>query len=434
MPYTVLTIAPTSFFADYGCHVRIWEEAKILKQLGHRVVMTTYHNGDNMPGLDIRRSWDVPWIKRAMIGSSRHKLYCDAALSWRTLRVALSLRPDIIHAHLHDGALIGAVVSKLLGIPLVFDYQGSLTGEMLDHGFLKRDGLLYRPTRTLERLINWQPDAVITSTYNAAALLHKEWDFPRERLYTVTDSVNTTRFHPFDGSPEWETERQRLRQELGIPADRRIVAYIGLLAPYQGTNKLLEAAQQVIAQRPDVHFLIMGYPDVSSYRRLAQSLGVAEHVTLPGRILYKDLHAYLALGDVAVAPKMSATEGAGKITNYLAMGLPVVTFDTPVSHEMLGDLGVYARFGDSASLADEIIGLLDNPVRAAELGRQGRIKAVREHSWELGGQQIAAIYERVFARRAGRPLPPIPTMLRSDADSVRRSVPAYDGLSVQRGA
>ncbi len=413
MAYTVLTIAPTSFFADYGCHVRIWEEAKILKQLGHRVVMTTYHNGDDMPGLDIRRSWDVPWIKRAMIGSSRHKLYCDAALSWRSLRVALQVKPDIIHAHLHDGALIGAVISRLLDIPLIFDYQGSLTGEMLDHRFLRREGLFYAPTRALERLINTLPDAVITSTYNAAALLHRNWDFPRDRLYTVTDSVNTERFHPFDGSPEWEAERQRLRQELGIPADRRIVAYIGLLAPYQGTDKLLEAARHVVAERPDVHFLIMGYPDVSSYQALAESLGVAEHVTLPGRILYKDLHAYLALGDVAVAPKMSETEGAGKITNYIAMGLPVVTFDTPVSREMLGDIGVYARFGDSHALAQEIISLLDDPGRASVLGQLGRLKAVREHSWELGGQQIAAIYERAFARRAGRPLPPVPTVLSS---------------------
>lgn len=412
MPYTVLTIAPTSFFADYGCHVRIWEEAKILKQLGHRVVMTTYHNGDDMPGLDIRRSWDVPWIKRAMVGSSRHKLYLDAALSWRTLRVALALKPDIIHAHLHEGALIGAVVSKLLRIPLIFDYQGSLTSEMLDHRvFLHPNSRLLGPLRALENMINRAPDAVITSTYNAAATLHREWDFPRDRLYTVTDSVNTTRFRPFDGSPAWEAERQRLRQELGIPPDRRIVAYIGLLAPYQGTNKLLEAARTVVAARPDVHFLIMGYPDVKSYRALAESLGVAEHVTLPGRILYKDLHAYLALGDISVAPKMSATEGAGKITNYLAMGLPVVAFDTPVSREMLGDLGVYARFGDSASLAEEMIGLLDAPERVRALGQMGRVKAVREHSWELGGQQIAAIYERAFARRAGRPLPPVPTVL-----------------------
>ena len=35
----VLMIAPTSFFSDYGCHVRIYEEAKILQKLGHRVTV-----------------------------------------------------------------------------------------------------------------------------------------------------------------------------------------------------------------------------------------------------------------------------------------------------------------------------------------------------------------------------------------------------------
>lgn len=411
MSYTVLTIAPTSFFADYGCHVRIWEEVKTLRNLGHRVVMTTYHNGDDMPGLEIRRTWDVPWIKRAMVGSSRHKLYLDIALLWRTLQAAMEIRPDIVHAHIHEGALIGAVASRLLRIPLIFDYQGSLTGEMLDHGFLHRESPLYPPVRGLEHVINRLPDAVITSSYNAASVLHHKWGFPRDQLYTVPDSVNTERFRPFDGSPEWEAERERLRGELGIPPGRRLVVYLGLLAPYQGTNKLLEATRIVVERQPDVHFLIMGYPDVVSYTRLAEALGVREHVTLPGRILYRDAHAYLALGDVAVAPKMSETEGAGKITNYLAMGLPVVAFDTPVSREILGNVGRYACFGDVQSLAEELIGLLGNPREMEILSAAGRAKAVRDHSWELGALQIQAIYERAFARRAGRPLPPVPTVL-----------------------
>jgi glycosyltransferase involved in cell wall biosynthesis len=418
MPYTVLTIAPTSFFADYGCHVRIWEESKTLRNLGHRVVMTTYHNGDDMPGLEIHRSWDVPWIKRAMVGSSRHKLYLDVALLWRTLRVALVLKPDIVHAHLHEGALIGAVVSRLLQVPLIFDYQGSLTGEMLDHGFLGQQSPLAGPMRMVERIINRLPDAVITSSYNAAERLHHAWEFPRDRLYTVPDSVNTERFRPYDGSPEWEHERERLREELGIPAGRRIVAYIGLLAPYQGTNKLIEAARRVVEQRPDVHFLIMGYPDVRSYAALAETLGISDHVTLPGRILYRDLHAYLALGDIAVAPKMSETEGAGKITNYLAMGLPVVAFDTPVSREILGDVGRYARYGDAEALADEIVKLLDDPREMEIVSAAGRAKAINEHSWELGALQIQAIYDRALARRAGDPLPPVPTVL--TADTARR--------------
>ena len=32
-------IAPTSFFADYGCHVRILEEARVLRKLGHEITI-----------------------------------------------------------------------------------------------------------------------------------------------------------------------------------------------------------------------------------------------------------------------------------------------------------------------------------------------------------------------------------------------------------
>ncbi len=400
MPHTILMIAPTSFFADYGCHIRIWQEAKALQNLGHRVVITTYHNGDDMPGLDIRRSWDVPWIKRVMVGSTRHKLYLDVALSYRVLETALRLRPTLIHAHLHEGALIGAALKRLLGIPLIFDFQGSLTAEMIDHHFLRgTDSRFYRPLRQLERLINLEADALVVSSHNAADVLLRDFGFPADRLYTVVDGINTERFHPFDGSAGWEAERRRLRAELGIPEGRRIVVYLGLLAPYQGIDALMEAARLLLPDMPDLHFLIMGYPGVDSYQRLAESLGIAEHVTLPGRILYKDSHAYLALGDVAVAPKMSETEGSGKIPQYMAMGLPVVTFDTPVSREYLGEIGVYAAFGSVPDLAAKLRLALEQREWAAGLGALGRERAVRELSSDRAGPQIAAIYDAALAPR-----------------------------------
>lgn len=399
-------IAPTSFFADYGCHIRIWQEAQALQKLGHRLVIATYHNGDDMPGLDIRRSWDVPWIKRVMVGSTRHKLYLDVALSYRALETALRLRPTIIHAHLHEGALIGALLKRLLGVPLIFDLQGSLTAEMIDHHFLRgADSFLYRPLRRLEQWINLQADALITSSHNTAETLAREFGFPPDRLYSVVDGISTDRFYPFDGSPAWEAERQRLRAELGIPAGRRIVVYLGVLAAYQGVNALMEAARLLLPSHPDVHFLIMGYPGVDSYQRLAESLGIADHVTLPGRILYKDAHAYLALGDVAVAPKMSATEGSGKIPNYMAMGMPIVTFDTPVSREYLGDLGIYAAFGSVEDLAAKLQLALEQRAWALQLGALGREHAVRELSSDRAGPQLEAIYADVLARRLPSPAP-----------------------------
>lgn len=392
-------IASTSFFADYGCHVRIWQEIKALQKLNHHIILATYHNGDDMPGIDIRRSWDVPWVKRVMVGSTRHKLYCDVALSWRSLRVALAERPTIIHAHTHEAGLIGAMLKRITGAPLVLDYQGSMTSEMLDHGFLTKSSPLYMPLVSLERRINSDADAIITSTHNAASLLRQDQTIDRQKLHTVIDGVDTDQFAPFDGSPDWQAQREELRAQLGIPAGKRLVVYVGLLAPYQGTNALLDAARIVAQQLPDVHFLVMGYPDPGSYRAYAESLGIGDRVTLPGRILYKDLHSYLALGDVAVAPKMSNTEGNGKISNYMAMGLPIVAFDTPVNREMLGERAAYARFGSVDDLAAQLVRVLEDHELARRLAAQAREHALATLSWEAGARQIDAIYEQVLAAR-----------------------------------
>ena len=54
-------IAPTSFFSDYGGHIRILEETRTLEAMGHRVTIATYYKGSDMPGLDICRTAPLPW-------------------------------------------------------------------------------------------------------------------------------------------------------------------------------------------------------------------------------------------------------------------------------------------------------------------------------------------------------------------------------------
>ena len=75
----------------------------------------------------MRRIPRVPWHAEVRVGSHYHKLYFDALLAARSLLASLG-RVDVVHAHLHDGALIGYFVSRLRRVPLVFDYQGSLPG------------------------------------------------------------------------------------------------------------------------------------------------------------------------------------------------------------------------------------------------------------------------------------------------------------------
>ena len=387
--YHILMIAPTSFFADYGCHVRILEEAQILQRLGNSLTICTYHNGRDLDGLDIRRTMGIPWRKGYEVGSSRHKIAFAALLSLTTLRTALRRKPDVIHAHLHEGALIGHVVAKLRGVPLVFDFQGSMTSEMIDHRFLNPDGPFYGPVRWLEELIDHFPHPIITSSRHAARLLLEEFRCAPEQVETVPDCVNTEFLSPHQDA---ETIR-RLKAQWGIPSDSLVVVYLGLLAEWQGTGHLLRAARVICQSRSDVHFLIMGFPAVGKYRAMARELGIAERVTFTGRVRYEQIPPRLALGDIAVAPKLSATEGSGKILNYMAMQLPTVAFDTPVSREYLGELGVYARAGEVDSLAAAITSLMDSPERRLSLGAALRERAAERYTWEQAGRKIMQVYE-----------------------------------------
>lgn len=400
MPYRILTIAPTSFFSDYGAHVRILEEIKHLQARGYSVVLCTYHIGSNVHGIDIRRSVDVPWKRGVMVGSSRHKLYFDVALAATVQRTAAEWKPDIVHAHLHEGALLGWTVRQLHGVPLVFDYQGSLTAEMLDHHFISPHSPFLGLLRLLEGRIDKSADAVITSSHNAEKGLRARTHDYSNRISTIVDAVNTQTFAPQATRLE-QLACSALKQSLGIPTERRVVAYLGLLAPYQGTDLLLEAASITINEwhRKDIHFLIMGFPGVDSYRSQADRLGLNGFVSFPGRIPYADAPRYLAIGDVAVAPKLSTTEGAGKIGDYMAMALPTVAFNTPTAHEYLGELGVYAARGDSRSLALKLVEVLDKQEYYREVGRKLRQKCIDDLSWKRAIDQIEAVYEGARARR-----------------------------------
>ncbi len=409
--YRVLMIAPTSFFADYGCHVRILEEARTLQALGHHVTIATYRNGQAVPGLDVVRTLPIPWRRDYEVGSSRHKLAFDVLLGMRLLPLMLTrlLRGqgfDILHAHLHEGALLGKVLGALFRVPLVFDFQGSLTEEMIDHGFLRRESWLFRPLRRLESWLDCSAPAVLTSSHNARTLLIEQFGCEPSRVHTLPDCVNAQSFRP--ASEQSSAERAQtaaLRAEFGLPDEAEVVAYVGLLTEYQGVGLLLDAMVQVLRERPNAYLLLMGFPGVHLYERQAEALGIRARVIFTGRVSYHQLPSYLAVGDVAAAPKLSLSEGCGKLLNYMALALPTVAFDTPVAREYLGTDGLLAERGSVGDLARQLVQALDVAAGRAEpealgTGNRLRQRAVRLFEWRAAGQQIVRIYRDVLGEPA----------------------------------
>lgn len=383
-------LAPTPYFADRGCHVRIYEEARILREMGCDVRIVTYHIGRDMPGIATERIPRLPWYRKLTAGPSWQKPLLDILLFLKAASVALDFRPQIIHAHLHEGAFIGMLLRPLLRAPLIMDFQGSLTTECLDHRFFREGSLAHKAFSLVERLINNAADALITSSTTGAEQLNRNWGVPEQKLYPVIDGVDTTRFSPCSGHD--------VRQKYGIGEHTPLVVFLGVLNEYQGVDLLLQSALILKEKEVDVHFLLMGYPD-AAYRSMASDMGLAGMITFTGRIDYGEAASFLCAGDLAVSPKLSRTEANGKILNYMACALPTLVFDTPVNRELLGDAGVYAAYGSAADLAQNMIELLSDRERLKMLSGQVREKAGREHSWSARGVQIKSLYLQLLDRR-----------------------------------
>jgi glycosyltransferase involved in cell wall biosynthesis len=210
-------------------------------------------------------------------------------------------------------------------------------------------------------------------------------------MVSVIDGVDTELFRPHD--------RQDARKHLGIAPDVPVVAYLGIMNAYQGTDLLLDVIALLKAQGVRVHFLVMGFPR-ERYQVAAAAKGISDMITFTGKIDYKDAPLFLSAADLAVSPKLSLTEANGKLFNYMACALPVVVFDTPVNREILGDTGNYARLGDSADFAERIAALLADRGGLKGQGERVRVKAVSEHSWQARGAQLTEVYRTVVGTPA----------------------------------
>ncbi len=390
--YRILGIAPTPFFSDRGCHVRILEEAYALAQLGHKVTICTYHLGRNPDNTVIHRIPTIPWYSKLDAGPSWHKYYIDALLTVRALLSGLRDKPDLIHAHLHEGVFIGYFVSRILDVPLVFDLQGSLVGEMLAHEFTAARGLFYKFNHFLEKSTTQMADVILASSVGAASYLRDDPDLNAKKVHIVPEGVDVELYDRVD-------DRDELRASLGISPESPVCVYMGLLYPYQGIDSLVRSAPEALKLCPDIEFLVIGFPNVQHYRNLAHAVGVADRFHFVGKIQYDKMPAYIKAGDLAVTPKDSRTEANSKIYNFMAAGLPVVAYDTGTNRSILGDLGTYVPRGDENGLARAVGSLALNRERMRAIGESARTKAKDEFSWLDVGRKIVSIYDDILQGR-----------------------------------
>jgi glycosyltransferase involved in cell wall biosynthesis len=375
---------PNPFFIDRGGVIRVYQEIKSVVPYGIRVHVVCYHLGRNVPEATIHRIPYVPMYRRLSSGANIHRLYLDLLLMLKVYRVGVRIRPDIIHAHLHEGVFASLPLKRKYATPLLFDAQGSMTAEMRAHGFALAP-LFFR----LERYLCRSADCIIGSSSSLLQHMKDRFGIPADILRHFRDAVDTEPL--LHGAP-----RQHWRGKYSIPIDAPVVVSVGLLNRVQGTDLLIETAARVQAKRPDVRFLVGGFPDEKAWSRNALGRGV-RNMHFTGRIEYGQVREFLSSGTVAVSTKRPGSyEGNGKLLDYMTAGLPVVAFDTAANRELLGEHGRYAVLEDCDGFAGAIIDQLEKPSEARRRGELLRSRVEREFSWRTRAPELLDIYRSII--------------------------------------
>jgi len=394
-PLTVLHIAPTPFFADRGCHIRIRNEALALAAYPVRLLVCTYHLGDDPEGMDVRRILRIPGYHKLDAGFSPFRLPADFFLLLLVVKTCLRERPDVLHAHLHEGVLIGWLTRCLLfwqKMPLLMDMQGSLTGELSSYGTIKKKGLLYRLLHKLEALLYRLPEYIICSSREGRNTLITHFRLPSLRSALLPDIVPEAVFAA--GDPSF---RRQCREKMAIPPGKRVVLYTGSLLPGKGVEHLRVMIKELAGEK-DILFILAGYP-VEELEQWRRKQGLEDRVMLPGRFAYDELPHWLALADVAVEPKQSDSgEASGKLLHYMAAGLPVACFATRNNTSFLRENGYFAQEISGQALAEATLQALDDP-EAVERGRCGRTYIRDEYSLAAVGDYLARLYDCLCGRK-----------------------------------
>jgi glycosyltransferase involved in cell wall biosynthesis len=229
------------------------------------------------------------------------------------------------------------------------------------------------------------PHHVLTTSERIAGRIIDELDLPRERVTCIATGIDLQRFHP--------SRTGTVRQELGLTDGVPLVGMISVLRSWKGHVTFLDAAKELLAQRP-VHFVIAG--DGPGRAELTEKIGHEPwrgNVTLLGH--RADVENVLASLDVLVLPSY-AHEGIPQIIlQAQAMARPIVATRIGGIPEVVEDgvTGLLIEPRDHAALAAAIVRLLDDPALRAQLGEAERRYAEEHHGIDRMGARLLALYE-----------------------------------------
>lgn len=378
---------------------RVWSEATALRKAGYTVSIISpkgpgYETAEeNIDGIAIYRHNNVE--AAATLG---YLVEYGVALFWElvlTFKVARRTGFDVIHACNPPDLIfiIGMIFKYFGGKSFVFDHH-DLNPELYQAKFARR-GFFWRLLILAEKMTFRTADISIATNESYRLIAIKRGRMLPERVFVVRSGPNLDRVKIVAPDPHWRRGR------------RILVGYVGVISETEGLDLLLAAVAHIVYTRGrnDIQFAIAGTgPGWAAISKLTSELGLAEFVTLTGRIDDAALFAMLSTADVCVNPDrvsvLTDLSTMNKVMEYMALGKPIVQFDVTEGRFSAQDASLYAKPNDPIDFGEKILELADSETQRQHMGEFGRRRVAENLAWDHEEAKLLKAYDALFSQRA----------------------------------
>ncbi len=288
---------------------------------------------------------------------------------------------DVVHSH-GSGAMAFALPAGIIArAPVIV---------RTEHNVVYRRSL---SRRLLRRLAALREDAQIAVSEAVRSSHIRDRGAPAERFVTIRNGIAAERLAVPSG-------RDDIGRSLGVSKSAVVALSVGSLTEQKDYMNLLNAAAIVVAQSPNIVFLIAGGGDLEDdLVTTARALGVSDHVRFLGE--RDDIPLLLRRADIMV--NSSAWEGLPiTILEAMAAGVPTVATDVGGTAEVVsgGDCGLVVPSKDPESLAAAILKLAGNSALREQLSSRAREIYLRRYTAEQMTRETEALYDVCGQRSA----------------------------------
>ncbi len=377
---------------------RVWMESTSLTEAGYKVSVISPCPPEDaaepnkvIDGIHVYR-YPMPKETKSKFSFVQEFWYCLKQTEKLTRQIWQEDRFDVIHScNPPDTFWWIARKYKKHGVKFVFDHH-DLCPELYESKYNRRD-VLWRALCWMEKQQFNTADAVIATNESYREVALSRGGKSPDKVAIVRSGPRLDRFQPVPPEPELK----RGRKYMGV--------YLGVMGVQDGVDYAVRAVRHALdAGLKDTCFTFVGKGDAfDDLQVLAAKLGLIDDgtVVFTGRVSDLDLRRYLSTADFAIAPDpkdpLNDLCTMNKIIEYMAMGLPIVSFDLKESRFSAQDAAVYVPNNDEQAMGRAIVDLVNNPEQRHVMRQAARERITNGLSWEYSRGVLIDFYDELLA-------------------------------------